>query len=100
MGKLILTMTTSGELKEAAEQAAHEDEFARYYGEYNGRYFHNGVALVFDPSMTMNICGILGEICPELGEPDQTDSMGMQIVWSWNNWRFSDGDNPVACDED
>lgn len=93
-------MTTTTQLKAAAEAAQQEVDWsgdahvARYHGEYQGRYYHKGVAISFNREWTMTLCKMLAKHCPELGEPDQKDNLGFDELWSWNKTRFSDGDKP------
>ena len=53
--------TTTKELKEVAELLAHEDDTAYYYGAYDGRWYHKGFAVVFDPNYTKTFCDLLNE---------------------------------------
>jgi hypothetical protein len=91
-------MTTTTQLKAATEaaqdEASWDEHVARYYGEYHGRWFHEGVAISFNREWNMTVCSMLAKHCPDLGEPDQKDNLGYDELWSWNKTRFSDGDNP------
>ena len=87
-------MPTTTELKMVAEQLANEDEKAYYYGAYSGRFWHKGFAVVFDSDYTKTFCDLLNENGVKLGEPDQKDNMGFQVVWSWDIKHFTDSDNP------
>ena len=86
--------TTTKELKMVAEQLAHVDEKAYYYGAYDGRFWHKGFAVVFSAEWTKTFCDLLKENGVDLPEPSQKDNMGFQVVWSWNIKHFTDADNP------
>ena len=97
-------MTKTTQLKaaaEAAQETAYDDDdhIARYFGEYQGRFWHEGVAISFNREYNMTVCKMLLKHCPDLGEPDQKDNLGFDALWSWNKTRFSDGDNPVRSDD-
>ena len=97
-------MTKTTQLKaaaEAAQETAYDDDghIARYYGEYQGKFWHEGVAISFNREYNMTVCKYLAKHCPDLGEPDQKDSLGYDALWSWDKEKFSDGDNPVKSDE-
>jgi hypothetical protein len=65
---------------------------SRYYGAYNGRFHHKGVAIAFDAHCTYEIVSTLIEMCPDLGKPDQMDTLGFQALWSWDRDKFTDGE--------
>tara|TARA_R100000152_G_C6662959_1_gene101345 strand:+ start:272 stop:568 length:297 start_codon:yes stop_codon:yes gene_type:complete len=98
-------MTETTQLRKAMESAqdtawSEDEHIASYYGAYRGRWYHRGVAICFNGEYTMTVSGMLLKHCPSLGEPDQIDNLGFNTLWSWNRERFSDGDNPVECDEE
>lgn len=93
-------MTTTAQLKGAVEaaQETSDDHIARYFGEYQGRSWHEGVAISFNREYTMTVCKMLTKHCPDLGEPDHKDSLGYDTLWSWEKRRFTDGETPEESD--
>ena len=99
----ILTMTTTAQLKaaaEAAQETAYDDDhIAHYIGEYGGRFWHEGVAISFNREYNMTVCKMIAKHCPDLGEPDQKDNLGFDALWSWDKRKFTDGENPEESEE-
>ena len=79
-----------------AEAAYKSEGKCRYYGRYNGKFYHRGFAIVFNPKDTVHVVHCLPK---RMGEPDHKDEMALDVIWSWNASRFLDEEEPAEPTE-